>query len=85
MAGLLSFGLVELLGLLVEFVQVELSDDVLLVANDRQVFTSPVLSLLPLPDCSLRRSASETIGRRPGPQSGKGLGWIWCDHTVRWI
>lgn len=36
-ADLVSFGLAELLGLLVEFVQVELTDDVLLVRNDRDV------------------------------------------------
>lgn len=34
-ADLVSFGLAELLGFLVEFVQVELPDDVLLVRNDR--------------------------------------------------
>lgn len=37
LAHLLPFSLAELLGFLVEFVQVELSDDVLLVASDREL------------------------------------------------
>lgn len=36
-ADLVSFGLAELLGFLVEFVQVELTNYVLLVRNDRDV------------------------------------------------
>lgn len=36
LADLVSFGLVELLGFLVEFVQVELSDDVLLVERETE-------------------------------------------------
>lgn len=38
LADLVSFGLVELFGFLVEFVQVELSDDVLLVGRDRECY-----------------------------------------------
>lgn len=38
LADFVSFGLVELLGFLVEFVQVELSDDVFLVERDRDSF-----------------------------------------------
>ena len=77
MADLVSFGLVELLGLLVEFVQVELSDDVLLVEGGRDRYRRE-FRLVHL-NCQIQRNDSVLFWNPQRPTTARRL------HHVEFI